>query len=605
MSTKIKISRLKSQINKDAIAAKYDFFCVETCEKYIKRGAYILDIVSLDRGVKAVKFESGKKMLVMLEANANNMKKLKAVLQEIEDGSKYSILQVMPKEIEDWEMVQLLLNALGSFDSDFLRFNNLTGHLYCYHESWIKHGKEKTADVIWKVPTLEISVDKKMGLHLDVRTFISEKLRNKINFGKKKFEDYPKYVFSAKKTLRRKLSADTETCFIMRQIDGVKTEIPFLDLQSEENFAKTKMGVLQDTIQKFNYKYVGMAKLDFDAKESVERVDYSKRAAKENLARIREELTKIGINIVDQIGDQYSQMFCVNIRELLKSKYDVVAGISKQIKRDKLNICLIHNAEYYDGVNDPHDKIYENVSVQHITFEDFADSSEFALGTIIHELLIKKDLIEGKITLFDWSSLGFEQEVLFGLEEEQDGISRYFFIEIKTDGTFEIREQENTLFEMNEYSACVDIFEEAKTRGENIKGIIKTADGTINVIKDSGLFTLPEIDDIQALLSEGDNKLRGKERREELLLSCLDIKLFEESGKQYYFVGTIGEGMRANIQRASVIREIEGYNESPVIFKRLLPLMNVSFVRNGQLTVVPFPYKYLKEFLRKNDRRDG
>ena len=33
---------------------------------------------------------------------------------------------------------------------------------------------------------------------------------------------------------------------------------------------------------------------------------------------------------------------------------------------------------------------------------------------------------------------------------------------IKPDGAFTIQEQENTLFEMNEYSAYVDIFEEAK-----------------------------------------------------------------------------------------------------------------------------------------------
>lgn len=598
MSTKIRVSRFKPQIDKDAIAAKYDFFYLETCEKYIKRGAYILDVVSMDRGVKAVKFEFGKRLLVMLEANSNNVQKLKSVLQEVEEGSKYSILQVFPREIEEPVMVQLLLNALGSYDSEFLRFNNLTGHLYCYHEAWLKHGKEKATDVIWKVPTLEISVDKNMCLHLNVRTFISEKLRNKINFGKKKFEDYPKYVFSAKRTLRRKLGSDNDTCFIIRQVDGTKSEIPFLDLQSEEKFAKTKMGVLQDTIQRFNQKYEGMAKLDFDAKEIAERVDYTKKAARENQARIKEVLTKTGICIVDQIGDEYSQMFCANIQELLKSKYDVVASMSKQVKKDKLNICLIHNAEYYDGVNDPHDKVYEGVAVQHITFENFADSSEFAVSTVVQELLVKRDLAEGKITLFDWSALGFEQDVLFGMEEEKDGINRYFFIRIKPDGTFRIREQENTLFEMNEYSAYVDIFEEAKTRGENVKGIIKTEDGNINVIKDTGLFTVPKIDVIQELLSEGDNKLRGKEKREELLLSCLDIKLYEEDGNQYYLVGTIGEGMRANIQRASVVRKIEGYNGAPIMFERLLPLMNVSFVRNGQLTVVPFPFKYLREYLR-------
>ena len=599
MNTKITISRLIPQINKEAIATKYEFFCLETCEKYIKKGAYILDVVSMEKSIKAVKFESGKKMLVMLEANEKNVQKLKSVLREVEEGEKYSILQVFPEEIEESVLVQLLLNGLGSFDSKFLKFNNLTGHLYCYHESWIKHGKEKAADVIWKVPTLEIAVDKKMCIHLNVRTFISEKLKHKIRFEKKKFEDYPKYVFSAKKTLRRKLNSDDETCFIMRQIDGTKSEIPFLDFQSAEKFAKTKMGVLQDVIQQFNHKYEGMIKLDFASKEIMERVDYSKKAARENQARIKEVLEKTGICIVDQIGDEYSKTFCTNIKELLKSKYDIVANISKQVKKDKLNICLIHNAAYYNGVNDPHDKVYENVAVQHITFENFADSSEFALTTVVQELLIKRDLVEGRITLFDWPTLGFEQDVLFGLKEEKEESERYFFIKIKPGGTFEIREQENTLFEMNEYSECVDIFEDAKVCGENVKGIIKLEDGSTNVIKDTGMFTIPEINEIQNLLAEGDNKLRGKERREELLSSCLDIKMFEEDGKQHYFVGTIGEGMRVNIQRASVVRKVEGHGGSLVMFERLLPLMNVSFVRNGQLTVMPFPFKYLKEYMRK------
>ena len=60
--------------------------------------------------------------------------------------------------------------------------------------------------------------------------------------------------------------------------------------------------------------------------------------------------------------------------------------------------------------------------------------------------------------------------------------------------------------------------------------------------------------------------------------------------------------MKTNIQRASVIRRIEGYNGTSVEFEQLLPLMNVSFVHNGQLTVVPFPFKYLREYLKITNR---
>lgn len=110
---------------------------------------------------------------------------------------------------------------------------------------------------------------------------------------------------------------------------------------------------------------------------------------------------------------------------------------------------------------------------------------------------------------------------------------------------------------------------------------------------------MPELTEIKTLLLNGDNKLCGKERREALLSSCLDIKMYEESDAKNYFVGTIGEGMRWNIHRAANISKVEGYNDAPIIFEKLLPLMNVTFVHNGQLTVVPFPFKYLREYIKQ------
>lgn len=56
--------------------------------------------------------------------------------------------------------------------------------------------------------------------------------------------------------------------------------------------------------------------------------------------------------------------------------------------------------------------------------------------------------------------------------------------------------------------------------------------------------------------------------------------------------------MRQNIQRACVIRSVEGYDGATVKFEEVLPLMNVTFVHNGQLTVMPFPFKYLREYVK-------
>lgn len=38
------------------------------------------------------------------------------------------------------------------------------------------------------------------------------------------------------------------------------------------------------------------------------------------------------------------------------------------------------------------------------------------------------------------------------------------------------------------------------------------------------------------------------------------------------------------------------------MFDKLLPTMNVTFVHNGQLTVLPFPFKYLREFVKDLER---
>lgn len=63
-------------------------------------------------------------------------------------------------------------------------------------------------------------------------------------------------------------------------------------------------------------------------------------------------------------------------------------------------------------------------------------------------------------------------------------------------------------------------------------------------------------------------------------------------------MGAIGEGMQAKISDACLIRKVQSYEDSPLFFDELLPLMDVVFVRNGQLTVIPFPHKYLREWIK-------
>lgn len=597
MNAPIKTNRLNYKFNKELFSKNYDIFCVCTSEKYFKNGAYIIDAPLLSNNVCSVLFKSGKKFFVLMKRNDANISLLRdAILKE--DGVDHiTISQITVNTLKDDIVFQLMLNSLGNYESPLLKLNNLTGHLYCFHPKWLIRGRKSKAEVIFKVPCLELRLSPDFRLNMEVHTFTSSLLRNRIEFKKKKFEEYPKYVFSAHNTLRRRLQDDTGYSFIMRQTKNAKTEIAFLDIQNIDHFNQSKMGILTTVLENFNDRFSDIAHLEFASITNYKALNYTRLVANESKQVISDLLSIKPIKLVDCIDDEYSKIFCKEICDLLFAKYGIKASCGKRIAKDHLNIRVIHNAAFYVDSEDPH-RVFDDVAVQHITFEDFSECSEFAISTVIQEMLIKDDLVKQRISLFDWSTLGLKDDIDFGIEAIDEQSTKYIFMTIHPDGTFNISEQTLNLFELNKYNQCVEIFENAKINSEKVHGIIRDALGNINIIKDTGWFTIPEIQNIKAELTNGNTKLRGKEKRDELLSSCLDIKMFNDGTSEYYFVGTIGNGMRWLINRAANIRMIEPFEGSSLMFEKLLPLMNITFVHNGQLTIIPFPFKYLREYTK-------
>lgn len=67
--------------------------------------------------------------------------------------------------------------------------------------------------------------------------------------------------------------------------------------------------------------------------------------------------------------------------------------------------------------------------------------------------------------------------------------------------------------------------------------------------------------------------------------------------KNSYFSGVKSEEVPQKIARASPIRECLQLGDSRDLTEDLLPLMCVEFACLNQLTVNPFPIKYMREFL--------
>lgn len=78
----------------------------------------------------------------------------------------------------------------------------------------------------------------------------------------------------------------------------------------------------------------------------------------------------------------------------------------------------------------------------------------------------------------------------------------------------------------------------------------------------------------------------------------LDIKYFYKFDKLYYFVGIKNKSLNLSIPNACIIREVESKTGN-IFFDEIIKLLSVEFVKNGFYTVVPFPFKYLNEFIKK------
>lgn len=597
--SKIRTNKVIPSFCYDEIDRHYDIFCLETSKKYFDRGAKIIDAPLMKKDVKAVLFETGRRFYVLLNHNSDNLPTLKSLLSDSEYGASVSISQKSSSSLNETQLLQLLINGLAAKNNPQLKFNNLTGHLYVFMTEWVEKGKD---NIIWSIPTLEIKVTDECILKLNVRTFSSVKLKNQITFTTKKFEEYPKYVLSSDNSLRRKVSDDKDTTmpeFILRQVDNKRNEITFIDISNDASYDATKVGVLTHIVEKFNKIYNGLAKLNFQEITEFTSIDTT-NTAKENISSVKNYLSNHNIKIIDCVNDNHSKNFCENIATLIYDKYSKKAKIGSRLSKDSLNIRLIHNKDYYEKKdNDPHQDDTNGYTVQHITFEDFSHNSKFAIRTVIHELIIKEDIRKGIISLFDWTKLGFSNDISFGISTKSD-CPRYFFMTIKPDGSFIFSEQQMDLFEMNEYSSCVEIFDDDRL----IEGIIKYSNDDVLAIRNSGLSTLPEFEGLKAELNSGNTALRNRESRDEYLTSVTEIRKYCIDNTDYYFVGICGYGMKPSIQNSALIRTVEQKKTGNGEFSRLLPLMNVSFVRNGQLTVIPFPFKYLREYITMIEKKE-
>lgn len=575
-------------------------------------------------------------------------------------------------------LLQLFINclAISNKKRDFNKkcdFNNITGALY--------YVINKTTH---QYKTLKINVDKNLTIKLDVVTFSCITQRNYMKFkGETKFEDLAQFkIESSTRKMTRHFSSQKENpekIFVIRQIFKTRNTINFIDFDNHSKFILSKCGVLYQCLNELRKRFSDYLTIEFKTLDCAKSLDYlndfSSSEDKVNKFRVKKP-----INIVDCVKNESSQALAHELIQVLQNKYYLLKWILQGNLNDTaLNFRIIHDKNYYKdkGLIDDYLINRNNCNIQHITLEDFKialnkKGKSPALDNIFKEFYIKQDIINGKISIIDWQ-LG---QWIFVIENKHDKKVDFHELIVSTEGMlyFNVYTEQH-----KKYSEYFAYFKSYHDKNEKIECLIISNEDDINVIIDTGIFTMPDIQTIGDNLQKESNPTsytknqfmdlfnaflnnypkHRQDKKRAVLYDCFDNyadeltkkninKIFKENkfnnnsglrkdfnrffqqktgdilyypsrnedeksnvnsnvGIYYhentnkkqgiYFVGDCVEinGLKTVFAHSTHIRKVKVY-KGKLIFKSLIPLLNVDFVKHKEYTVLPFPLKYLKEY---------
>ena len=573
-------NRLVVDFCREQVDDEFDFFLVSTSDKFIPSGAKCLDS---KEGVcaESIAFENGKTLYIMTKKGITTKIRL---VQNLSDD-KLSVKKVSSNEIPNYILFRLFLYSLNNYETENLSFNNLTGKFYIYKPDWMK--KDKSSFV-----AIGINIDSKMDIVLEAATFAKLSLFK----GNPKVKDYPKYIFSNKNNaLKRVFTSLEEDVYIKKGVYNKKAEIPFLTI-SQIDIRNNKVFYLYYVLGLLSKKYTDYLTINFDSIEVISSIGVEKN--KSFMDNAYKEFVMQEINCVNYVdGKEYDDEF-KELLETLQKAAESTFSVSSTVSEKKSNIVFIHNKDYYEQKKhpDPYKTIQRNAVVQCITVEDSAekiiDDNEAIINTIIKEVVIKNDILHRhKITLDKWEDYQFDGDLIFGKEKE----GKHYFMVLHKDGSFDFYDKTNDFssFDMEILNRCSDLLTDNKGKE---KTIIASCDGSINVISRTNRFPLPD-----KSIFELEVISRSKESREKYLNGLVDINLYQEDEQLYYSSSIKGSGMNTKIVHAPHLYKVDiisGKNIMPEI----LATLSTTFVKYKSFTVLPYPIKYLNEYiLMKSD----
>lgn len=594
----MKISKVKPVFDRQSIARGYDFWRIRTSREYFKRGAAIFDAPVFDGKVEAVAFLGGNAVWAMFPKGAVSRDDLRVAIEQSGDDTM-SFEPAAIGQVPDRELLQLLLNSLAKPRFGASPCSNASGRLLIVNPKHIeKKGKEIAA-----IHAIEVAVDADMRIALRVKTLSSLGQRKFMKSGRVPIEQLPRYGFPGGRFLRRDFTKgpDDPSAFVERAIGKSKYRVAFLDVSSEDAFGASKVGILEEVLRRLNERYGESVKIEFLELADQDRVECRSIKVPAWRKRVAQALEFTEVKIVDATGE-YGDV-AGRAADALRDAFGIRVEVVGSVEKGPAYLRLIHEEGACDGEADPHDAFFPGIAVQHLTVEKATGKDDVPLVLLessLKELVIKTNVLQGKMTLVDWPELGIGGPWSFGVmipPDNPDDNARYAFMDIDLDGRASYSFEELDFFGEPAHVDLIDAFGTNRAVGFVMKG----PDGDVNAVQKTELYTVPEYAEIAACFAEGGKPRRDAASRNRLFADVTDIAFARgEDSIGYYRVGIVGSGMNTSIANASLVREVHAVGGSKLLFPEALCLMDVDFVRMRALSMTPFPLKYLREWVRMN-----
>lgn len=534
-----------------------------------------IDVLAYYKSVFHIYLLTEKREIYKLEDN-DDLEKLNCDIKLVDNQNI--------NKISPYFLINILLGLYGTSGNMFTLGNFQNG---CF----VIHKIEKS-----KVITLKFSVDKNSLLSLNVSTF------TKMKCTKSNSNKYIFYCIEGNRLIRVVNPLDTNSDLFVQKNSYKKSSINFINY--EDDFLNSKVGYLGLFLEGINNRLSKY--LTFELKEETF-IQYETYLNKEKRVK---EVTKVMkeafsknkyIQLVDyenKLSNEYKVELISKIENFFDKK--IQATFVDKINHHIPTYIFLNEKSEYENNTDPYLNLKRKYKLtQVISYKNcktILNENNILFEAILKELLIKNEICKSSFYLSSkWKSFK-DYEIFIKINcknEPEDSCWEKIIIDNS------INLVNIDLFDRFKLNR---IIQELKDNFENVEFIAFKNDDYFAITR-TNEFILPNVKESLKIYNKFiENKEIPRLRRNEykkITTAGSGINYHVDNNCLTYFSSTSIDNLKRSTTKANIVRKVY-FSDKNFDCIAYLDSLDEYFVRNKELTVLPFILKYLREFLKIN-----